>query len=550
MIRGLIKNGTKILSRRQSSILSAAGVLSVTFGLSALLGIYRDRLLYAKFYSCCTLALDAYNAAFRIPDAIFRLLVTGALSAAFIPVFSVQVLKDKKEAFKTASSVINILFLALLFLTLLIIPFSSSISKLIAPGFFPEQIELMSQLTRTMIFAQLFFLLSNFLTGILQTHQRFLLPALSPIVYNLGIIFGIQFLSPSFGIFGPAFGVLLGAGLHFLIQLPLVNSLGFRYSSIISFQLPGVRKILRLMLPRTLAMGLGEIEATIALFLASALPTGSLSLFYLAQRLTNFFSRVFGVTIGQATLPILSKKVAENNLKDFTQILVSSLLQALYFSAPVASFFLFLRIPIVRLAYGAQQFPWKATVTTGRMIAFFAPLVILNSICDILVRGFYALQDTKTPFYVSLLSLIINVGISLLAIFKLKLGIYGLVLALSLSGLVQVLVLMVLFIKKTGKEIIFANLVSPVIKILTLSFVSGLAVWGSMTILDTFVLNTTRTTDLLVLTVFSGTAGLLVYFLLSSLLKLSEAKILFAFLRHLAVWPKVVIPPAELPPLE
>ena len=237
MIKAILKNGSRLLSRRQSSIFSAATILAATFSVSAILGILRDRLLYARFYACCASQLDAYNGAFRIPDIIFRLLVTGALSAAFIPVFSEQLARNKKEAYRTASSVINILFLVLLVLVALVIIFSYPLSALITSGFTQEQVVLMSQLTRVMVFAQLFFLLSNFLTGVLQSYQRFLLPALAPVAYNLGIIFGIQVLAPYWGIFGPALGVVIGAGLHFFIQLPLVLALGFDYLPIASFRL-------------------------------------------------------------------------------------------------------------------------------------------------------------------------------------------------------------------------------------------------------------------------------------------------------------------------
>ena len=173
--------------KRQGSILSASLTLAVTFGLSAVLGFLRSRFLYARFFTCCTQQLDVYNAAFRIPDLIFKLLVTGALSASFIPVFSSYLHKNEAEAHRIASTVINSLLLFFLAISIFVLIFTHPLSNLIAAGFSPEQLHLMVQLTRILLIAQIFFLLSNFLTAILQVNQIFFIPALSPIVYNIFI---------------------------------------------------------------------------------------------------------------------------------------------------------------------------------------------------------------------------------------------------------------------------------------------------------------------------------------------------------------------------
>ncbi|MBU2592152.1 MAG: murein biosynthesis integral membrane protein MurJ [Patescibacteria group bacterium] len=548
MIKALVGNGSKLFSRRQTSIFSAALILASAFGASALLGILRDRLLYARFYSCCADQLDAYNAAFRLPDIIFRLLVTGALSAAFIPVFSEQLVKSKTRAYQTASAVITALFLIFFGLSILLVVFSYPLSDLITSGFSNYQVFLMSQLTKLMVLSQLFFLMSNFLTGILQSFQRFLIPALSPIVYNLGIIFGILFLSPKLGIFGPALGVVIGAALHLLVQLPLSSALGFKYSFLLSFNLPGVRKILRLMLPRTLALGLGEIGETVALFLATSLPAGSLSLFYLAQRLTHFSSRIFGTTIGQASLPVLSKEVGAKRFDLFRQTLLSSLLQAAYFAFPAAALLLVLRVPIVRIAYGAEKFPWKATVATGRVVAFFAPLVVFNTINDILIRGFYALQDTKTPLFVSLFSLVVNTGIALYTTFILGFGTSGLALAITVAGFSQMSILMLIMIGRIKIEGLINDLFLPLFKMLFAGILSGAVAWFLLKGLDQRFLDTSRIVGLAVLFGLSIFGGSLSYFLLSLFLKIKEAGKMLKLMNSLFVWPKSAPPLVELPP--
>jgi len=552
MIGTILKNGSRIFSQRQSNIFSAAAILATTFSLSALLGILRDRLLYARFYACCASALDAYNAAFRIPDIIFRLLVIGALSAAFIPIFSQQLARSKQEAYRTASAVINILSLVFFFLTFWIMILARPLSALIASGFSPEQIWLMSRLTRLMVIAQWFFLLSNFLTGVLQSYQRFLLPALAPIVYNLGIIFGIQFLANYWGIFGPAAGVVIGAAWHFFIQLPLVISLGFRYSAVVSFRLAGVKKILKLMAPRTLSLGLAEIEATVALFLASTLPTGSLSLFYLGQRLTQFFGRLFGTTIGQASLPVLSREADQQHLNSFCRILITSLLQAVYLALPAAIILLVLRVPLVRLAYGAQEFPWRATIITGRVVAFFAPIVVINTISDILIRGFYALQDTGTPLFASIFSLAVNIVVALGAVFELRLGVVGLALAIVLSALAQTGLLLILLLKRLSPYQVnwIDHLWKPLIQMGLVALLSGWVAWLLLRGLDYYVFDTSRIVGLIALTLISGLGALIVYFVLTLGLGLVQARAIFRLIKHSLGWLKPKTPLLELPPMD
>ncbi|MBU1117366.1 hypothetical protein KKD37_00190, partial [Patescibacteria group bacterium] len=268
--------------QKQKSIFSATIVLAVTFVFSALLGFLRTRFLYSIFFKCCVLDLDAYNAAFRIPDLIFKLLVTGALSASFIPVFTSYLHKDKKQAYKMASSVINLLLLVFIAFSVVALVFAHPLSKLIATGFSPYQIDLMANLTRILLLAQIFFLISNFLTAILQVNQVFIIPALSPIIYNLFIILGIFTLAPTFGIYGVVYGTVVGAFFHMAIQIPSVLRFGFKYSRIADPKLPGVREIIRLMLPRTLSLGLAEVENTVTLFFASTLAAGSISLLNLA----------------------------------------------------------------------------------------------------------------------------------------------------------------------------------------------------------------------------------------------------------------------------
>ncbi len=547
MIKAIFKNGSKIFSKKQSSIFSAAAILGFTFSISAFLGIFRDRLLYARFFACCAAELDVYNAAFRIPEIVFQLLVLGTLSAAFIPVFSEELGKSKKKSYKVASSVLNLLVLIFLVLGGLIVVFSKTLSGLVAAGFSEEQILLMSRLMKVIVLSQMFFLLSNFLTSILQTYQRFLVPALAPMVYNIGIIIGIQVLSPYFGIWGPAFGVLLGSVLHFAVQLPLVIRIGFKYFPVIDFNLSGVKKMLTLMPPRTIALGIKEFQSTIILIVGSSLTAGHLSLFYLGQRLTSFFSRVFGVTIGQASLPVLSREASRNRHSQFAKTLAGSLLQAVFLALPTAVIFLILRIPLVRLAYGAKDFPWKATLITGQVIAFLVPLVVSGTINDILGRGFYALQDTKTPLIISWISLFIFVGIAVGYEILGKTSVIGLALASSVGSLIQSFILVGLLFKKI-KVKVFEQIMNPLFKMFFSSLWAGVTVWVLLRILDGYVFDTTRIAGLIGLTVISSIGGIFIYLVLGLSFQLKEARAIIKLIKSVLIWPREILPLQELPP--
>jgi len=521
----------KISLKKQDTILSASLILSITFAISALLGFLRNRFLLSRFFSCCADQLDAYNAAFRLPDLIFKLLVTGALSASFIPVFSRYLHKDKKTAYKIATTTINVLLITLFLLLSLIFIFAVPFSRLIAPGFNQQQISLMSSFTRILLTAQIFFLFSNFLTGIIQAHQIFLIPAISPILYNLSIIFGIIFISPVWGMRGVCFSVVIGAFLHFFIQIPLVKKLGFKYSFFIDTKLSGFKRILRLMAPRAISLGLTEIENTFTLLWASLLPAGSFSLLSIALQLVFFPSRIFGSTIAQASLPILSKNIAKNKLKTFRKTVINTIIQSLFLILPISVLMLVHRVAIVRLVFGAKQFPWSATLLTAKTLAFLIPTIVSQSVTQILARSFYAMHNTKTPLYVSFISVFFNLFANFFFVRFTNLGILGLAISASISNLIQLFGLFALFYLKV-EEINLKHICQRISKIFLASLVMGLSIWFSMKVLDLFILDTSKTLNLTTLFLTSSFLGFLVYYFICNLFNIKESKDFSRFLFH------------------
>ncbi len=536
MFKRLLNNGRSLFLKENSSILSAAAVIMGASLASALLGLIRTRLLITYFYND-TAILDVFWAAFRLPDMVFQIIIVGALSSAFIPVFSKH-LGNKYESSKLACSMINAIMLVMVLLTVLLLIYARPLSGLIAGGFDDAQLDLMANLTRIMAAAQLFFGFSSFLTGIIQSHQRFLIPALSPILYNLGIIIGIVALGPSIGIYGPAVGVVLGAILHLLAQLPLAKKLGFHYTPTISPKSSAVSEMLRLMGPRVLTLSLTQIEATIIVTFSSWLNTGTVTLMAIAQQLSAMPVRLIGVPIGQASLPFFAKNSSSKERTELSNMVNHTILEMLYLALPLSAMVLVLRIPLVRLAYGADSFPWAETVLTGKLVAILALSIAARSLTHVLVRVFYALHNTTVPLVANLLSTIINVSVSYYFLFIAEAGILGMAFAITVASILETIVLTAILYGYAKFSL--RDLLVPLSKILLSTLITGFSLWIPLRVLDRMVFDTTRTLPLIMLTLSVGLIGIGVYLTLSYLLKIRELTVFVALVEKIGNWHKAL----------
>jgi putative peptidoglycan lipid II flippase len=402
-------------------------------------------------------------------------------------------------------------------------------------NFTPEQIHLAANLTRVMLVAQLFFALSNFLTSIIQAEQRFLIPALSPSAYNLGIILGTVLLAPTMGIWGPTVGVVLGALMHLGIQLPLVRSLGFGYKPVIALRHKGVVEMLSLMPPRIFAISINQIELFATVFFATALPSGSLTIMNIATQLMSAPIRIFSVPIGQASLPFLSRTVADGEMAIFKRTLIQSLHQVLYVSLPAGMLLLILRIPLVRLAYGTAEFPWSATLTTGKVVALLALSVFASASVHVLTRAFYALHDTRLPLRVGLLSVAINVLVAYLSVFVYSWGVLGLAVGVSLASIIQMALLSIFMFSRLESLKLSEVLVGPT-KMVLATAAMGLSLWAPMRFLDQYVFDTTRVLPLVTLTVIVTFIGGFVYLSLTWIFGLPELEAFARIVQRLGNW--------------
>ena len=533
MIKKVFANGKKILSQQQTNIFSAAFAIALAMLGSAILGILRDRLLYARFYAIHPGQLDAYNAAFKLPDVLFQLLITGSLSAAFIPVLSQLLDRNPKKASQVTSTVINWLIVIFLVLAVIVFIFAQPFSKLITADIGEEQISLIASLTRLLLIAQFFLLVSNLLTGIIHAHQRFILPALSPVVYNLGIIAGIVFLSNHFGIYGPTFGVILGSFLHFIIQVPLIYKLKFSFKPLLFNILDrDIKKIIRLIIPRNLSLIISEIEAIIIIYWATFMGKGMLSLFYLAQHLSQLPVRLLGAAVGQVILPAFAHEQNKNGSPALKNLIAKILLQTIYLILPVCSLFLVLRIPLVRLAFGAKEFPWQATLLTGKTLAILTVAIFCQTINEILRRSFYALSDTKTALKVDSSVTFFNLAFMSILVLKSNWGILVLATGISLSSFFRLLLFLLMLKKKIG-PIINKKIILSITKMGIFAIIASLATWGGMRILDKFIFDTSRVIPLIGLTTTAVLIGMGTYTLLSYIFKTNEFYQFFSFAKRL-----------------
>ncbi|MBI4037436.1 murein biosynthesis integral membrane protein MurJ [Candidatus Curtissbacteria bacterium] len=542
----LLKNGANFLKKRQEDILSAAFVIAVSVALSRALGLIRYRLL-ASYFGHDLKLLDSFIAASVLPDAIFEVLIFGAIGLAFIPVFSKYLHGDEMQrAWKFASTMISIGLVVFLVFAILIFVLAPYLPQFIAPGVIakdPLTSPLIARLLRIMIFAQAFFVVSIFVTGILQSFQRFIVPALASIFYNAGIILSIIFLAPVFGIYAPALGMILGALLHLLIQLPLVGSLGLRFKFNFNIKDQDVRETFALMWPRMLGLGIIRIADLINVALASIAAVGSIVAFNFAQVLQLVPISLFAGSIAQAALPSLSLRIHAQKMDQFRTLFRESFHQILFLILPFAAILAILRIPVVRLVFGAREFPWETTVLTGRVLIAFSIGIAAQASGLLLLRGFHAIKDSMTPVKINIVSVFINVTLSVLFILVLNLSLIYLALSYSVGSIVNALLMLYILDKRVHFE--KKEFILPIIKMGAISIVTAFSLYIPMKFLDQLVFDTTKTVGLIFLTSVATSVGLFVYFSLSWIFKVEQVYIFAAFIKRVIKWPRKIFESAS-----
>jgi len=442
-IVGLKKKISRFLSLEQS-IAGAAIIIAVFTVVAKLVGFWRDRLLVAHFGA--GEVLDAYYAAFKLPDFVFNTLILGAFSSAFIPIFFSFWKKEQQSAWKLTNEILNFLFIVIFFLTIILIIFASSIVPCLVPGFSLATQALAISFTRIIAISVLFFTLSNVFSSLLNTFHRFWIYSLAPVLYNLGIIVGIIFLSKTrLGVYGLAWGVVLGAFMHCAIQGLAAFRLGYTWKSVLMYS-QGVKEILRLMLPRFFGLAVSQVNIILAAFLASFLAQGSLSIYTLASNFSNMPAGLIGIPLSISLFPVFSLFHAQGENNFFYEKLAKAKDQIFYFILPLTVFFIIFRAEIISLILEGGLFTKGDSLLTAQVFGVFSLSLIAQNLIPLLARSFYAQRDTKTPVYTAVISLIVNfVGSLFLTHFY---GVIGLALAYTLSSFINFYLLDYIFTKR------------------------------------------------------------------------------------------------------
>ncbi|HPN96444.1 MAG TPA: murein biosynthesis integral membrane protein MurJ [Candidatus Moranbacteria bacterium] len=474
MIKKIFNHKLLTNSNPSRTVASAAFLITVAGLASRMLGLLRDRFLASSFGAGDT--LDVYYAAFRIPDLIYNLLILGALSAAFIPVFTGLISKNEnKDAWKLANGLMNLAIFSIIAFSLIFCIFAPFLMRIITPGFSPEKLEKVVAFTRIMFLSPLFLGISGIFGGILTSFKRFFIYSLAPIFYNIGIIIGVLVFVKFWGPIGLAWGVVLGAFLHMVIQYPAARDLGYRHSwqSIKCFKDKNIRRVLKLMVPRTLGIAINQINLLVITIFASMLASGSLAIFNFAQNLQSVPLGIFGISFSIAVFPTLSSFFAKKDNDNFVNSFSQVFRQILFFVIPLSVFIILLRAQLVRVILGAGKFDWEDTTLTFQCLGILAASLFAQSLIPLLARSFYAMHDTKTPFYVAIFSEFLNIITVILLIGKVQ--ILSLAIAFSLSSVVQMILL--LFILRTKFENLDDRKIFRSVSVIALaSFLGGIGI--------------------------------------------------------------------------
>lgn len=397
----------KLFSFKTNRISSAALILAASAIISAFLGLFRNRLLASTFGA--GMELDAYFAAFRIPDFIYNILIAGGVVVAFLPLFGEYFEKNKEKAWGFANNVLNVFLILLISISVLFFIITPFLVNIVAPGFEGAQYSLTVLLTRIMFLSPILLGLSSVFSGILQYFDRFFIYSLCPIFYNIGIILGIIFLTPRFGILGVAFGVIGGALMHLLIQLPAAFSCGFNFKWKLNFKSLKIKKLFYLMIPRTAGVAAQQINILVMTAIASVLATGSVSIFNFANHLYSFPIRIAGVSFAISAFPTLSRTFIANKDEEFKIIFISTFKKIFFLAVPAAFILFLLRNNIVSIILKTGEFGVEASRITSATFGILTLALFGAAVIPLLFRMFFALKDTLTPTLITVGIVILNI---------------------------------------------------------------------------------------------------------------------------------------------
>ncbi|MBE2223154.1 MAG: murein biosynthesis integral membrane protein MurJ [Anaerolineae bacterium] len=458
---------TQSVENSRGLVLRAAGLVGVLVLLGRIVGLFRDMVMY-YYMGVDTLEAEAFAVASRFPEAIFFIIAGGAIGSAFIPTFSAYFVDDdEKGGWRLFSAVLNLITLVVLVIVILAMIFAPQIINFFYHGKIEETPILLPMtvlLMRVMLLSTVIFAASGVVMGALNARQHFFLPALAPLIYNLGIILGgVLWQNPSGSpltgqAMGFAIGTVIGAAGHLLIQLPGLRAKHAQYSWVLTVRDQGVIKVLKLMLPRVLGLSFSQINFFIITFLTGMVifSDASLPVFNAAFRIINLPLGIIGIALGIAAFPTLSTLAAKKAFGDMREIVTDSLRLLLFLGLPITVFLIFLAEPVVSILYERGEFGAESSYYVATVLSYFAIGLIALMILEVIARTFYSLSDTWTPVLAG------GLQVAFMAVLGIWLGtivfpergdlpLAGLVLGLSISNYIEVALLLWLLRRKLGR---------------------------------------------------------------------------------------------------
>jgi putative peptidoglycan lipid II flippase len=524
-----------LLNIESRGIAVPAIILAAASLASRLLGVLRDWLLANRFGASPD--LDAYFAAFRIPDFIYNVLVFGGIVVAFLPLFSDYYSKSQKDAWRFANNTLNIFAVLLILTSALLFMFTPQLVFLVAPGFDQALLAKTAFLSRILFLSPIIFGLASIFSGILQYFRRFLAYSLAALLYNAGIIAGILFLSPVIGISGVAAGAVIGALFYLLVQVAPAVKCGFCYAPVFSWRESSLKQVFNLMLPRTLGIAANQINLIVPTIIGSTLAAGSIAIFNLSSNIYALPVGIIGISWATAAFASFSKYFAQGQTEKLAKKFSEAYRQIGYLTVPAVFLLFVLRQPLVDFLYYHGQFSEEAALLTSASLGIFCLGIYFSALMPVMFRLFFSARDTVSPTLSTVVSVAANIYMNFLFVgifagsgflanaarqfFGLgavpDISVLGLALAYSAANVLQFVILWFLLCRKDAALVRAKEIAVSFLKTLAAGFLAAAAVYFMIGALPQ-----ATAAQLFLSLALAGIAGAAVYFSATMLLRSSE----------------------------
>ncbi len=529
------------LAQAKLSVKSAAILLASSTLISALLGLFRDRLLNSYYLGTYPTGIDAYTAAFTIPDFMFFILTSGALSVSFIPVFNQRLMAgNKKSAWELSTSLLNLLAILTLIASILIMIFADPLIRyIVSPGLDESGMVLAINMTRVIAINPFLFSIATVLTSIQQAVGRFVFYAFAPAIYNVGIIIGITCFTGGInlfgvqlfegGIMGVAVGVILGAVMQLIVALIGLFGLGMDYNFKISWKNQGFRSILKLLPARSLDQGIDYVNSLVSTNLSSRMGAGAVRSFDQATTLHTVPVSLIGVAISTAYFPKLTEELGSGDKKEFYQTFRQALRMIIWIALPVSVIAFFGRGYVTSFISNIGNNSSNGTIAS--VLGTLCIAIFAKSVFHIASRGFYACQDTKTPFWVSVGAIGLTIGLMIMFT-VLNWGVDGLGVAQSIGAVLEMVILLGILQKRSDGELFNKEFWRAMLRMLVATLVTGCVAFSMTKFVPLMATDNSLVITIPKFLLITATS-LVAYLVASYFLDLREAKPILKFIKKI-----------------